>query len=662
MQQAVVIDSDVLGRNLVRGALERLGFVVRTAATVIDGEQLLAATPVDLLSIDAAQSGDSAMNLARRLRSRGWRGLLVHTATAVSDERLRELTRDLGACAVFHKPMALEEVQLRLANVVPPDLDPRLVEEALLPASWNGALRKARKDYGKNLTVWVQNLVHELSEARRTGDKARIAEALRLVSQVKQDAARFLFQGIAELAEAMEALTQEMAGGRVPAGATARSWDDIDALLEVLSLSVPSAERSLATVNTAQVEHFERAIMVVTPHVDSLIEAAQAAEKHKVGMLSARNLKEALRVALRRNLDGAILAHDLPDGGVALLVEWLQRQPGLSDLPVALLVPPGGASDPEMTATARARGARFVVESPLSERRFLGAVERLTKARPQRRPKILCLDADKASAIALKNLLEAHRIELAWASSASDLRNLLESQRPDLLMVDVMLPVAGGFDVCRQVRALSRWSTLPVLFTAGQVTAKVKAACFRAGGDDCVAKPFAEDELIPRLSALFERFRTIRDLDTVTGLLHRRAFLVGLRDLLTSGEEVALGLVDVEHFSQINKLAGYEMGDRSLGALAVSVGEVLADRGIAGRWGDDQIVLAISGETRTGMQNLLMLLQQKVKVLKIEGPEGRRVQLSVAFSATSTSRVGRTAEGLLADAEATLVASKAQRG
>ncbi len=662
MTRALVLDTEVLGRNVMRTALERLGYAVTVTGDVLEADTLLKADTFLLVALDGSQAGEAAMNLARRLRQRGWKGVLVFTARLMSDDRLRELARDLLCAAVIMKPMLVEEVEIRLGGVVPPDLDPGRVHEAYVPASWNGALRRARTDYGKNLSVWVSNLAHELSEGRRTGDPAKLQEAHRLTTQLAIDAARFLYQGIAELSHAMAELTQEMIDGRVPRGGSSAAWDDVDALLEVISLAVPAAERSLATVNSAQIDGHERAVLVVTPDVDVLIETAAIAQRRSIGMLSARDLREALRVALRRRIDGALIAHDLPDSGVPLLVEWLQRQPGLSDLPIALLVPPGGSGDAELATMARARGARFVVETPMTERRLVAAVDRLARSRSRRKARVLVLDADREHAAVLKRMLEPHQVEMSWGSSVGDLRSLLEKQNPDAILVDVLVPPSGGLDVCRQVRALARWSNLPVLFLSSQPTVKVRSACFRSGGDAVVPKPVQEEEIIPRLHSIIERSRAVRELDPVTGALHRRAFLVALRELMVGTEEVALGIVDLVGFRQLNLTSGFDAGDRALAGVATAMGDVSMDRGILGRWSADELVLAISGETRTGMVNLLTLVAQKVRGLKVEGADGRPVVVTLESAATSTSRVGRAVEGLIGDAEAALMSTKSGRG
>ncbi|MRR36781.1 response regulator transcription factor [bacterium] len=81
----------------------------------------------------------------------------------------------------------------------------------------------------------------------------------------------------------------------------------------------------------------------------------------------------------------------------------------------------------------------------------------------------------------------------------------LNNRRPDLLILDLMLPDADGFDLCRSIRKDSRTSAIPIIMLTarGQETDKVKG--LDLGADDYITKPFSPRELVARVKAVLRR-------------------------------------------------------------------------------------------------------------------------------------------------------------
>jgi len=77
------------------------------------------------------------------------------------------------------------------------------------------------------------------------------------------------------------------------------------------------------------------------------------------------------------------------------------------------------------------------------------------------------------------------------------------SYRPDLIVLDVMMPVHDGFEVCRRLRADG--VTTPVVFLTARDTTEDKLSGFTKGGDDYVTKPFSLEEVIARIRAVLHR-------------------------------------------------------------------------------------------------------------------------------------------------------------
>jgi len=79
---------------------------------------------------------------------------------------------------------------------------------------------------------------------------------------------------------------------------------------------------------------------------------------------------------------------------------------------------------------------------------------------------------------------------------------LFEAERPDLLVLDLMLPVMNGWDVCRRVRATSR---VPIIMLTARDAEVDRVVGLEMGADDYVTKPFSVRELVARVRALLRR-------------------------------------------------------------------------------------------------------------------------------------------------------------
>jgi len=96
--------------------------------------------------------------------------------------------------------------------------------------------------------------------------------------------------------------------------------------------------------------------------------------------------------------------------------------------------------------------------------------------------------------------------DVATARSGAEAVRKAQEYGPDLLVLDVMMPVMDGFDVVRRLR--SDGMHVPVLFLTARDSAEDKVTGLTLGGDDYVTKPFSLEEVIARIRAILRRFAT----------------------------------------------------------------------------------------------------------------------------------------------------------
>jgi two-component system response regulator MprA len=127
-------------------------------------------------------------------------------------------------------------------------------------------------------------------------------------------------------------------------------------------------------------------------------------------------------------------------------------------------------------------------------------------------PQVLVVDDDPQLREALTRALELDDYRVTTASNGVKALEAVGRQRPDVMVLDVMMPYVGGLDVCRTLR--SKNDRLPILVLTARDEIGDRVAGLDAGADDYLTKPFALEELRARLRALLRRTATDEDDDT----------------------------------------------------------------------------------------------------------------------------------------------------
>jgi len=118
---------------------------------------------------------------------------------------------------------------------------------------------------------------------------------------------------------------------------------------------------------------------------------------------------------------------------------------------------------------------------------------------------ILVIDDDELVSRTLQRALKLYDYQVMVANSGTEGLHMARRHRPDLLVLDVIMPGTDGYQVCRQVRGDPMLKNVPILFLTAKSKDEDKIEGFRAGGDDYLAKPFNMQELQLRIKAILRR-------------------------------------------------------------------------------------------------------------------------------------------------------------
>ncbi|MGI4895632.1 MAG: response regulator transcription factor [Janthinobacterium lividum] len=132
--------------------------------------------------------------------------------------------------------------------------------------------------------------------------------------------------------------------------------------------------------------------------------------------------------------------------------------------------------------------------------------------------RLLVVDDEPSIRELLATSLRFAGFEVASAADGAEALKLAEEMRPDLVVLDVMLPDLDGFTVTRKLRERGR--PVPVLFLTARDDTADKIAGLTVGGDDYVTKPFSLEEVVARIRAVLRRTGGVSGADTGRMVFH----------------------------------------------------------------------------------------------------------------------------------------------
>lgn len=215
------------------------------------------------------------------------------------------------------------------------------------------------------------------------------------------------------------------------------------------------------------------------------------------------------------------------------------------------------------------------------------------------RSRVLVADDDPSTRALIDMALQDAGYDAVLAADGRSALEQARAIRPDLVVLDIGMPLMTGDEVHRELRRDPRTRYIPVVFVTAKRTPGEMAARLRNGADDYISKPFDVDELVARIASALRRATELRSLNPLSGLPGNVSIAHEIDTLLGEGsDEAACLYVDVDHFKDFNDRHGFARGDRVIAHLAEllseTVGEVGDDTFIGHVGGDDFVVLAPS--------------------------------------------------------------------
>ena len=259
--------------------------------------------------------------------------------------------------------------------------------------------------------------------------------------------------------------------------------------------------------------------------------------------------------------------------------------------------------------------------------------------------KILLVDDARSVVQVMTSRLVSYGYEVVYAENGKVAVERFSETSPDLVLMDIEMPVMNGFESASRIRALEaqeQWAWTPIIFLTSSDTVQNLVTAIEAGGDDFMSKFVPEPvlhakmkamgriaTLRQRLSIANEKLQNLADHDGLTGLVNRRSMDTKI-DLLWfesihAKTAFSLLMLDIDNFKKYNDHYGHQSGDACLRRVAHTIEATTLEANSSGqtagafaaRYGGEEFAVIVPAASRTAVHALATSIVERVCRLSI---------------------------------------------
>ena len=270
--------------------------------------------------------------------------------------------------------------------------------------------------------------------------------------------------------------------------------------------------------------------------------------------------------------------------------------------------------------------------------------------------KVLVVGDPEITQILAVNLVHAN-FEVISAESGAETLNKATRERPELILLDVVLPDLEGLEVCRQLKESVSTKSIPVIIIGAKAESEDRIASIAAGAEACIAKPFVPAQVVALAEACLSRLEGNWNSDPLTGLPNRTHVNNRIEGLIKQNKKFAAIYIDINHFRAFNHIYGFRSGDYAIQFLAGILCEAVRllgnpDDFVGHLGGDDFVVISTPTKAQVLCRRIIADFDNHIRILysqddlargyiELEGRLGQRQQypvVSLSLAAVTNKR------------------------
>jgi len=289
--------------------------------------------------------------------------------------------------------------------------------------------------------------------------------------------------------------------------------------------------------------------------------------------------------------------------------------------------------------------------------------------------KILVCDDDPADRKLVRAYLEQvddREIVLLEAGQPEDIQNALDRGRIDLVLMDIQMPGKSGMEWLVEI---AEKQTAPVVMLTGSGSEEIVVQALQEGAIGYLPKSsLSTEKLLKTIDAALEKWKRIEqsranqeelerlaNIDPLTGLNNRGALLRRLDEEIKHaeryGEDLALIMLDIDHFKKVNDNYGHLMGDDVLEKLATLMRQGIRAVDAVGRYGGEEFIIVLSKTNLSRAQDVSERIRKMIEVAEMKNFEGKVFHVTISLGIAGWE-AGEEGNSLISHADKALYAAK----
>jgi diguanylate cyclase (GGDEF)-like protein len=300
----------------------------------------------------------------------------------------------------------------------------------------------------------------------------------------------------------------------------------------------------------------------------------------------------------------------------------------------------------------------------------------------ERMATILVADDEPINRSLIQRRLERAGYRVLTAQNGQEAVEKARDALPDLVILDIMMPVMDGLEACRLIKEDASTQDIPVIFLSARDETEVKVSGLSLGANDYISKPFKAEELLARVDVAM-RMKRERDrlrlsaeearaqtelaqeramTDALTGMLNRyglqRVLAYEHAEARRYNRPLSCLMIDLDNFKTINDTYGHSAGDTALQQVATILTEVVRRSDMVFRYGGEEFLVLLPETDLEGATSLA----EKIRATAAAGlfGDGERIfHLTLSAGAASLTD-HESGNDMIARADVALYQAKEQ--